>query len=207
MIPSLVDHQEDMYKEILQYNNGNVELALASIRSFYNVILASFFYRNDGTVNVPFRISKSKYEDFLIIHDEKLRFYDTDFTNYIRNLLIEYCTNKFAHREALYAYRMLRPFGNIGAQCPLCKVYYKNGCETLFWVSVEESPVCEYNYVVGLTKEFKPVTVRLCEVRKIVQLDEQIKVTAEQCDLISEYLSEKYDEEVRDVWGEDAGEI
>ena len=64
LIPELSDYQEDLFSKLLKYNNGNEEMAKFCARSIHNVYLRPFAFHDDGTVNVPFRISKDKYDDF-----------------------------------------------------------------------------------------------------------------------------------------------
>ena len=68
---------------------------------------------------------------------------------------------------------------------------------TVFFVSVEESPISHYNYIVGLTQEGIPINIRLSETQKIIQLDEMLKITSRETDLIVDHLSKIYDEEER----------
>lgn len=195
LIPVLSDYQEELYKELLKYNNGNTDIAKIVARSIHNVYLKPFNFHDDAYISVPFRISKDKYNDFEIIHDERLRFYDTDFTNYIRTLLVEYASKTFAQREYLYAFRKLKNIREAIIKNKMCRFYSDGKCDVFVPVSIEASPVFEYNYIVGITNEYIPMAIRLSEVYKIVMLEEKMTITEKMCMLINEHLENIYEEE------------
>lgn len=195
LIPALSDYQEDLFHELLKYNNGNVDVAQICARSIHNVYLRPFAFRDDGTVNVPFRISKDKYDDFLVIHDERLVFYDTDFTNYVRTLLSEYASKTLAQREYLYAYKMISVVREAIRKGRACKLYTTDESFTFVPVSIELSPVYDHNYIVGIDSNDQPQAVRLSQVYKISVLDNKIRITAEMCESISTHLDKIYEEE------------
>ena len=198
LIPVLSDYQENLYKELLKYNNGDEDLTKTVARSIYNIYLKPFNFHDDAYTNVPFRISKDKYSDFEIIHDERLRFYDTDFTNYIRTLLVEYASKTLAQREYLYAFRNIEKIRAAITKNNVCKFYYDGRSDLFVPVSIEVSPIYEYNYVVGITNELKPIVLRLSTIQKIVILDEKIRITEKMCDLIDKYLDDIYEEEYQE---------
>lgn len=198
LIPALSDYQEELFKELLKYNNKNEKIAEACARSIHNVYLRPFVFHDDGVINVPFRISKDKYDDFIVIHDERLAFYDTNFTNYVRTLLSEYTSKTFGQRECLYAFRMIGTIRESIKKKKICKFYLGENRFTFVPVSVELSPVYNYNYVVGIDKDNKSQAIRLSEIQKITVLENRIKVSEEMCELISEHLDKIYEEEYRE---------
>ena len=195
LIPALSDYQEDLFHELLKYNNENAEKAKICARSIHNVYLRPFAFHDDGTVNVSFRISKDKYDDFIVIHDERLGFYDTDFTNFVRTLLSEYASKTPGQREYLYAFKMITSIREAIRKGLLCKFYTSEGTFTFVPVSIELSPVYDHNYIVGIDRDNQPKAISLAETHNISVLEEKIKITAEMCELISEYLDKIYEEE------------
>lgn len=195
LIPALSDYQEELFGELLKYQNGNAEIARACARSIHNVYLRPFAFHDDGVVNVPFRISKEKYDDFIVIHDERLAFYDTDFTNYVRTLLSEYASKTLGQREYLYAFKTINDIKKAIYKQNLCKFYTDEQTFVFTPVSIETSPIYNHNFVVGVDSNVKSQAIRLSEIRKIFVTDNKIKITKEMCELISDYLDEIYEEE------------
>ncbi len=195
LIPTLSDYQEELFGELLKYNNGDVETTKACARSIHNVYLYPFSFYDDGTVNVPFRISKDKYDEFIVIHDERLSFYDTDFTNYMRTLLSEYASKTPGQREYLYAFKMIAPLREAIQKGSLCKFYTSKNSIAFVPASIELSPVYSHNYIVGIDSDNHPVAIRLSETYKISALEDKIKITKEMYELISDHLDKIYEEE------------
>lgn len=195
LIPALSDYQENLFHELLKYNNGNAEIARLCARSIHNVYLQPFVFHDDGIINVPFRISKDKYDDFIVIHDERLAFYDTDFTNYVRTLLSEYASKTLGQREYLYAFRMITPIREAIRKGKLCKLYTSENVYSFVPVSIELSPIYDHNYIVGIDSDNNPQAIRLSETHKISILEDRIKITQEMCELISDHLDKIYEEE------------
>lgn len=195
LIPALSDYQEDLFGELLKYNNGNEETAKTCARSIHNVYLRPFAFHDDGVINVPFRISKERYDDFIVIHDERLAFYDTDFTNYVRTLLSEYASKTLGQREYLYAFKIINDIREAICKRKLCKFYIDEQTAVFVPVSVETSPVYNHNFVVGIDSDGQTHAVRLSEIRKISVTSNKLKITKEICELISDYLDKIYEEE------------
>ena len=201
LIPALSDYQEDLFRELLKYNNGNAEAAKMCARSIHNVYLRPFAFHDDGVINVPFRISKEKYEDFIVIHDERLTFYDTDFTNYVRTLLSEYASKTLGQREYLYAFRIINYIKGAIEKQKLCKFYTNEQTFMFAPVSIETSPLYNHNYVVGIDRNNQAQAIRLSEIRKIYVTDNKIKITKEMCELISDHIESIYEEEYSECSG------
>ena len=201
LIPALSDYQEDLFKELLKYNNGNVEAAKMCARSIHNVYLQPFAFHDDGVINIPFRISKDKYDDFIVIHDERLAFYDTDFTNYVRTLLSEYASKTLGQREYLYAFRMINYIKEAIEKQRLCKFYTDEQIFIFVPVSIETSPLYNHNYIIGIDCNNQAQVIRLSEIRKTSVTDNRIKITKEMCELISDYLDKIYEEEYNECSG------
>ena len=201
LIPALSDYQEDLFAELLKYNNGNVELAKMCARSIHNVYLRPFSFHDDGVINVPFRISKERYDDFIVIHDERLAFYDTDFTNYVRTLLSEYASKTLGQREYLYAFRIINDIKETIRKHKCCKFYTDENTFVFVPISIESSPLYNHNYIVGIDDNNQAQAVKLSEIRKISVEDNKIKITKEMCELVSDYLDKIYEEEYNECSG------
>ena len=195
LIPALSDYQEDLFEELLKYNNGNADAAKLCARSIHKVYLRPFAFHDDGTVNVPFRISKDRYDDFLVIHDERLAFYDTDFTNYIRTLLSEYASKTLGQREYLYAFKLVDLIREAIPKGKVCKFYSNESVYVFTPVSIELSPIYDHNYIVGINSDNQPQAIRLSQTQKISVLDDKIRITTEKCELIEDHLDKIYEEE------------
>ena len=196
LIPALSDYQEDLFQELLKYNNGNEEIAKACARSIHNVYLYPFAFHDDGAVNVPFRISKDKYKDFMVIHDERLAFYDTDFTSYVRTLLSEYASKTLGQREYLYAFRTV-PLLRMAIENSLVSKFYTNEKSFSFApISIETSPVYDHNYIVGINEGNEPRAIRLSQLQGISITENRKTVTAEMCELAYCHLDKIYEEEL-----------
>lgn len=195
LVPALSDYYDDLFNEILKYNCGNLDIAKACARSIHNVYLHPFVFHDDGTVNVPFRISKNSYNDFITIHDEKLAFYDTDFTNYVRTLLSEYASRTLGQREYMYAFREIRLLRREIRKSGMCKFYTNGEIIAFAPISIEPSPIYNHNYIVGIDKSSQPHALRLSEIEKISVLGDRVKVTEEMCESVMEYIEKIYEEE------------
>ena len=198
LIPSLSDYQEDLFKELLKYNKEDRDIAKICARSIHNVYLRPFTFHNDGVVNVPFRISKDKYDDFLLIHDERIAFYDTDFTKYVRTLLAEYTSKTNGQREYMYAFKMITPLRDAIQDENVCKFYTIENSLSFVPISIETSPIYNHNFIIGIDKNNQPQAIRLSEVKKILVLDDKISVTEEMCELIINHLDKIYEEESKE---------
>ncbi len=195
LLPVLSDYQEDLYKKLLQYNNGNENITKAVARSIHNIYLQPFNFHDDGVVNVPFRISKDKYDDFITIHDERLLLYDTNFTGYIRTLLVEYTSKTFSQREYLFAFRKLKDIRSAINRQQLCRFYSSAACDVFVPVSIETSPVSDCNYIVGITTDMQPIAIKLSSLQKIVLTPGKIIITNEMCALIYDFMEKIYQKE------------
>lgn len=195
LIPALSDYQEDLFGELLKYNNGDLQLAKLCAQSIHKVYLHPFTFHDDGVVNVPFRISKDKYDDFIIIHDERLTFYDTNFTNYIRTLLFEYSSKTLGQREYMYAFKMITLIREAIRKGNECKFYTNQKNYTFIPVSIELSPIYGHNYIVGIDCDNQPYAIRLSETHKISVLNDRIIVTEKMCESINQHLDKMYQEE------------
>lgn len=195
LIPALSDYQEDLFKELLKANGGDVEKAKNSARDIHNVYLCPFAFHDDATTNVSFRISKDKYDDFIVIHDARLAFYDTDFTNYVRTLLSEYASKTLGQREYLYAFKMIPTIREAIRKGNICKFYTNEPPSVFTPVSIETSPVYDHNHIVGIDSEGIPRAIRLSETKNIHPTNDKIKVTKKHCESITDYLFALHEKE------------
>lgn len=195
LIPALSSYQEDLFKKLVEYNNGDVETAKVCARSIHKVYLYPFAFCSDGVVNVPFRISKDKYEEFIVIHDELLSFYDTDFTNYVRTLLSEYASKTLGQREYLYKFNLMATLREAITKEKACKIYTNDQTFTFVPISLEISPVYGHNFIIGIDSTKQPFAVRLCQVQNIVFADYSLTVTEEESNSVFEYVQTIYEGE------------
>ena len=200
LIPALSDYQEDFYKSLLKYNNGNAELAKAVARSIQNVHMSPLLFYNDGKEKISFRISKDKYDDFILIHDKRLSFYDTDFTNYNKTLLVEYAFRDLAQRECLFFYRALKKLKEATLKSNVCSFYNGNQYGSFVPISIKISPASGQNYIVGITSDRQPLVMKLCSLRKFVVLDEKINITDKLYSSANDVLEETYAKEERHIF-------
>lgn len=179
LIPSLSNYQEDLNKKLLEYNDGDEELARICAGSIHNVYLKPFAFVDYDRKNVPFRINKDKYDVFITIHDERLRFYNTDFSNYIRTLLSEYALKKFDQREYLYAFEMTNQIKDAIINQNVCIFYLDQEVRVFapFYLDIDRFE--NYVYVLGSNKSGQPEVIRLTDIKKVSVLEEQMDVTEE----------------------------
>lgn len=195
LVPALSDYYDDLFNEILKYNGGDFNIAKACAQSIHNVYLYPFAFHDDGTVNVPFRISKGYYNDFITIHDERLAFYDTDFTNYVRTLLSEYASRTLGQREYMYAFREINLLRREIRRSGICKFYTNDETISFAPISIEPSPIYNHNHIVGIDENHQPQAVKLSDIKKISALNNRIKITEEMCELITDHIEKIYEEE------------
>ena len=201
LIPALYVYEKELFDELLEYNNRDEAAAKMCARSIHNVYLRPFLFHHDGVVNVPFRISQDKFDDFWEIHDERLAFYDTDFTNYLRTLLSEYASKTFTQREYLYAFKRIVILREAINKRRICKFYTGEGSFEFVPVSIEPSPIYSHNYIVGVDIQGQPKIVRLSETKKITMQKQILTVTEEMCELMCDTLDAIYEEESNECLG------
>ena len=172
-----------------------MDLAKRCAQSIHNVYLSPFSFHDDGIVNVPFRISQAKSNEFIVIHDKRLAFYNTDFTNYVRTLLSEYASKPLGQREYLYAFKMLSVIREAIQKGRFCDFFTHKNIFTFAPVSIELSPIYNHNYIVGIDSQNQPQAIRLSETHHLSVSKEKIEVTEKMCELISDHLDKIYEEE------------
>ena len=198
LIPALSDYEKNLFNELLEYNNKDEGAARMCARSIHNVYLRPFLFHYDGVINVPFRISQDKYNDFWEIHDERLAFYDTDFTGYIRTLLSEYASKSFTQREYLYAYKRIIILREAITKRKICKFYAEEATFEFAPVFIEPSPIYPHNYIAGVDIQGQPQIIRLSETIKISIQKQTLLVTEEMCELLFDALNAIYEEESKE---------
>ena len=159
LIPTLSDYQDDLHKRILKYHNGDEEKARISEQTIYNVYLRPFDFHDDSYVTVPLRINNKRKNHFLKIHDVKLRYYNLDFTNYIRNLLTEYATKTNDQRECLFQFHLLEKVKAAIKEQRVCRFYQKNFVYTFAPVVVETTPCERICLIAGISSEDHTPTI------------------------------------------------
>ena len=195
LLPELACYQNNLYKQLLLYNNGNVEAAQIAARSIHNVYIPMTAFHEDGVAKISFRISKDKYDEFIDIHDNRLSFYDTGFTTYIRTLLVEYASKSYSQREYLYSYRRVIHVSDAIQRQNICKFYSSDSILSFVPVSIETTPILGHNYIIGVSRDGTPISVGLRSLKKVVATDEKKSISVEICDSLNDYLYDLYREE------------
>ena len=201
LIPELSAHQNDLYTDLLRYHEGDAEKAKTGMLSIYNVYLSPSANHYDGTIPLSFRVSENKRDDFLSVHDHLLYFYNSSFTGYIRTLLSEYAAKKRNEREYLYAHKLVKILRSAMNKSCFCNIYTNDSYICLLPISIEPSPIYDYNYIVGITRDLQPAAIRLCSAIKAIPLDDKHKITEQICDSVLDFLNEIYDEELKKCSG------
>jgi hypothetical protein len=184
----LSDYQDILHKKLLKYNGENEELTKTIERSIQNVYLAPFDFHGDGVINVPFRVNAEHYDEFTYIHDKKLKHYDTSFSSYIRNLLIEYATKTEYQREYMFQHEIMENLRIAIKDTKLCNFYTNNGKLSFYPISIEITLYDRQNIIVGLTEKKESVFAKLYSVKKIIIEDTAISVSDNDCEkLYAEY--------------------
>ena len=196
LIPVLSDYQDLRHQEVLKYANGDTELTKFAEQCTHNIYLAPFNFSDDSVVNVPFRINKEHYDDFLKIHDIKLAYYNTDFTNYVRNLLNEYASKTVFLREYLYAFHMIEDLRTYIENGNLCHFYCIDKTVSFIPISLEISPLTERYDVVGCSEEKHGRLVELSSIRTVIPDRKQYEISEEDCDKLFKKLMDYYESEL-----------
>ena len=196
LIPVLSDYQDDLRQKLLKYNSGNEEITRIVEQNIHNVYLVPFNFSDDARVNVPFRINKDKYTDFIKIHDVKLHYYNTDFTNFVRNLLSEYATKTINQREYLYHFRLMDDLQNAITKNNLCHFHLMDNVISFIPISVDVSPITSKNYIVGITADKNsPLLVSLAEIKNIAVDRNKISISEEDCTRVVNHFNEFIEKE------------
>ena len=190
LIPVLSDYRDDLHQKFLKYNNGNEEITRIVEQNIHNVYLAPFNFSDDARVNVPFRINKNQYDDFVKIHDVKLSYYNTDFTNFVRNLLSEYATKTINQREYLYHFRLMNDLHNAIVKNSLCHFHLMNNVISFIPVCIDVSPITSKNYIVGISADKKsPMLVSLAEIQSLAVDRHKLSISDEDCTEVVNYFN------------------
>ena len=180
----------------MKYNNGNEEITRIVEQNIHNVYLAPFNFSDDARVNVPFRINKNQYDDFVKIHDVKLSYYNTDFTNFIRNLLSEYATKTINQREYLYHFRLMDDLQNAIINNNLCHFHMADTVISFVPVSIDVSPISRKNHIVGISADkMSPLLVSLKKIKSIAIDRNKFSISEEDCRKIVNYFNEFIEKE------------
>lgn len=202
IIPLLSNYQDDLHQQLLKYNGGNAEITRAIEQNIHNVYLDSFDFHDDTMSNIPFRISYKYYDEFINIHDSKLEYYDSNFTSFIRNLLIEYATKKIEHREWFYAYGFIETLKQAINNSDLCYFYTKEDKCSFVPVAIEVSPHTSHTFVVGFgfdkngEKNFR--CIMLSSLKNVINRHKKYNIGNYECELLYDGLQEVFEEEYID---------
>lgn len=195
LIPCLADYREDLHNILLQENDYDEALTNKIEQNIYKVYFNKYDYCDDGTETVPFRINKAYLQAFLEIFDNKLSKYNIDFTNFVRSLLIEYCSKRLNQREYFFFYRTIDKIKNACCEKKLCYFYTKSEKKCFIPVSIEVAQESETNLIVGIDKN-KDVAYVLpfAYIQRVVVTDTIVPITQDDCDFIYDTLDSYYEE-------------
>ena len=200
LLPALSDNLADLYAELLEYYDGDIRLAKEALRGIYHVYLRRSTFQRDGWSNISLRVNKPSYGDFLTIHDERLELLDTDFNGCIRMLLAEYASKSNSTRDELVAYRMLVDIKKaIDYETKEVFSIYCDGVHAvLVPIVIESSPISDMSYLAGITEDQRLMVLRVRDLIKVNGIGRKMDVTEEKCNLLIDYLEEKFDEESKE---------
>ena len=193
IIPMLSEYQDDLRERLLAYNNGNEEITKIVEQNIFNIYLPLFDIQSDPSTNVPFRINQKNYDEFLNIHDTKLLHYNTNFTDFVRKLLVEYSKKSPDQREILYAYRIVKKIKDAIADQRLCHFHCGKNKVSAVPVQMEASPVSRKNIIFGMPEEDRiPYIIPLYTVTNLVVDNKTMTITDEDCQIIYEAQTQYY---------------
>ena len=194
LIPLLSDHQDILRQKVLKYADGNEDLTKFAEQCYQNVYRTPFDFHEDSFINVPFRINKEHYNDFLKIHDVKLSYYNTDFTNYVRCLLIDYASQIPGHRDKLFALSFSKELQYSMDNGYLCHFYCTDEIVSFFPISLERSPLNERLIVTGCTEDKAGVFIELSKIKAINVDRKKISISEAECERLWKSLMDYFDE-------------
>lgn len=198
IIPKLSKIREEQHKELLKYNNYDLELTRKIEKSIFDVYLKEFNLEDDNTENLPFRINNAHRDEFIDIHDNILDLFNMDFTNYVRSLLKEYSIKSSLKRELCYFYNELDKIKKAIETNQVIRIYIENEVSEMIPIVLEQCYKKDKNYLVGISlDESNFYIITFDEIKRISYLnqcyilkDEIISVVAEKAyDII--YSEEK----------------
>ena len=196
LIPVLSDYQDLRHQEVLKYANGDTELTKFAEQCIQNIYLAPFTFSDDSVINVPFRINKEHYDVFLKIHDVKLSYYNTDFTNYVRNLLSEYASKTECQREYLFAFKIIESLKTAMENGNLCHFHCIDTNISFIPVSLEISPLTDRYIVFGCSDNKKGRFVDLAKIKSVITDIKCYHLNKSDCDKLYESLMEYFKDEL-----------
>lgn len=191
LIPNLADYRNDLHLSFLEKNKGDVELTYKIEENIYKTYFNKYDYCDDATVSVSFRVNGEHMQHFLDIYDNVLHKYNMNFTEFIRSVLIEYCSKRLNQREYFFFYKEMRKIKEAISNHQQCVFYLENGKISFIPISIEFSRATEENLIIGynfLTEEAYVVPISL--LKRIVVNDIKYEVTNEDVDFVYEYLKE-----------------
>lgn len=196
LIPSLSDFHDNLHRRFYAFLGGDEDSVRAVEQSIHHVYLDPFDIHYAASIKIPFRVTKKYMNDFLKIHDVKLDYYRTDFSNYVRNLLAEYTSRTISQRECLFAYRMLPVLSDAVAQGLVCRFYCKNEVFSFVPICLETSPATQRTLICGISPETNDdIIVALASVLHIIPETTHCDFSEEECASLYEYIEKFIEKE------------
>lgn len=72
------------------------------------------------------RVNKSHYQDFIYIHDKQLSAFNLDFSEFVRDGLIDYASRRTSLRERIFACKFLPVLFDSISKRQMCRFYLKD---------------------------------------------------------------------------------
>lgn len=191
LIPILSKYREDMHGDFLKELKGNKKQTQIVEKCIYKVYFNKYDFCDDGTYNISFRINKDNSAFFTYVYDVLLNRFDMDFTEYIRSLLLEYCTKRLSQREYLYFYLWMDMLNNAIQRSYLCSFYVKETKLSFVPISMEISRSSK-NFIVGMTEDKNYMyVVELSKLKKMtVNEDIRAEFSKEDCKNAYDFFQE-----------------
>jgi len=179
LIPRLTEIREEAYSSFLKYNDNDSVITKKVEETIYNVYLKMLDLDEKNNINIPFRISKKSKDKFIYIEDIVLAKYNTDFTNYVRSLLMEYSLKTNIKRELCYYHNDILKLKNAIKNHQIIRIYLSDNDSIEFTpISIEQCYSKDNNYLIGIIYDLKaPYYYELKEIKKISYLDEKSYLT------------------------------
>ena len=191
LIPSLADYRHDLHLTFLNNNDGNEELTIKIENNIYNTYFSKDDYCDDASIDISFRANNTHLEQLLDIYDNVLYTYDMNFTQFVRSILIEYCSKRLNQREYFFFYKEMQNIKYAIKNNKQCTFYLKNEKLCFVPISIELSFKREQNYIIGYDFNCEKAYVfPVSLLKRIIVNNVQYEVTEEDISFVYDYFKE-----------------
>lgn len=192
LIPELYLRRKDLHRQLLQYFDYDETLTTKSEEGLYKVFFNKDDFCDDAMIKVPFRVNESKREIFLEIYDIELGKHNTDFSNYVRNLLIEYCSKQLDLREYCFYYSKIQLIKEAIENGYLCHFHLEDRIVSMIPVAIDFCFATKGNLIAGMFENMNNAFIfALKNLKKVVvDKDISIRIDDECCDFVNDFINE-----------------